>query len=185
MKYFKSQREKQLWFWVFVLLVSVYSSIGLAPSFINFLQKEGLLSGAFGLGFLIFIFMIFFHGIQSKPNLSKVMIWLGIIAIYILVMVRISLPEERSHLIEYGVVSIFIHRAIQERVKSGGNISHPTLVTIFIASIFGIVDEVIQFFIPSRVFDFRDIVFNVLAVLMAIGGSSMIRLMSKNKINTK
>ena len=44
----------------------------------------------------------------------------------------------------------------------------PAILAILFSSLIGIVDEVIQLFLPSRHFDLDDILFNVLASLMAV-----------------
>jgi len=45
------------------------------------------------------------------------------------------------------------------------------LIAFAITVAIGILDECIQIFLPSRVFDPLDMLFNSLAALMAIGGS--------------
>ena len=40
------------------------------------------------------------------------------------------------------------------------------------ASLIGVIDEGIQFFLPTRAFDMRDILFNVLGALMAVAASA-------------
>lgn len=42
---------------------------------------------------------------------------LGIAAAYVLAFVRMSIPEERTHLVEYGVVGVFLYQALAERAS--------------------------------------------------------------------
>ena len=86
-------------------------------------------------------------------------------------MVRMVLPEERTHLIEYGVVAVFIHEALKERTAQGRHVPVPALVAVVAASVVGTIDECIQAFLPSRVFDTEDILFNFLAATMAVVSS--------------
>ena len=82
-----------------------------------------------------------------------------------------SVPTERSHLVEYGVVAFFIHEALTERASQGRRVPVPALLAIVAASLIGVIDEGIQRLIPSRVFDPVDTLFNVLAAAMAVTAS--------------
>ena len=88
-----------------------------------------------------------------------------------MVFVRIEIPMERTHIIEYGVVAVFIHQALMERVSQGGRVPVPAILAILAIALAGVIDECIQAVLPSRVFDLRDILFNAFAGLMAIGSS--------------
>ena len=91
---------------------------------------------------------------------------MGIAVIYGLVLFRLTLPK-RSHLIEYGVVAVFVFEAIQERVTQGRRVPAPAFLAIVVTSMIGATDEFIQFLLPNREFEWTDIVFNVLAAVMA------------------
>ncbi len=116
-------------------------------------------------------------GLSNPPEGTEITIWLGLLAVYLMVFLRMGLTE-RSHLIEYSVLAIFIHKALIERTK--GN---KVLVSAFIAWIAtlatGVLDECIQIFLPDRVFDPVDILFNGLAGFMAIGSSVLLQWIRK------
>ena len=103
---------------------------------------------------------------------SRLAVALGVVAAYLLVFVRMSIPTERSHLIEYGVVALFIHEALTERASHGRRVPAPTLLAVLAATLIGVVDECIQLVLPSRVFDPIDMLFNLLAAVMAVTASS-------------
>ena len=46
----------------------------------------------------------------------------------------------------------------------------PALLAVLAASLVGVLDENIQAFLPNRAYDIRDVQFNVLASVMAVGG---------------
>lgn len=81
------------------------------------------------------------------------------------------IPEERAHLIEYGVVGVFIHEALAERVSHGRRVLAPPLLAVLATPVLGLLYECIQAFLRSRLFDPRDILFNVLAGTMAVCAS--------------
>ena len=95
----------------------------------------------------------------------------GIVAVYLMLFLRLGLPE-RTHLMEYGVLAIFIHMALTERNHQGGSVPRPAVLAWIAAFLIGVIDETLQLFLPARVFDSEDILFNGIAVSMAIGGST-------------
>jgi VanZ family protein len=68
-------------------------------------------------------------------------------------------------------LAVFIHEALTERASQGRRVPVPALLAIPATSLLGVIDECIQAFLPSRVFDSRDILFNVLAGVMAVAAS--------------
>ena len=107
----------------------------------------------------------------SLGTFDAIGVALGVAAAYILVFVRMSIPTERSHLIEYGVVALFIHEALNERTSRGRRVPAPALLAVLATGLVGVLDECIQLLLPSRVFDPVDMLFNVLAAGMAVTAS--------------
>ena len=169
---FTSARERRLWAWTLAVVVAIYSTLGLARTLAGLLREEGLLVAAFALGMVLVGATVLVLGLRTRPGAAEIGIALGIAAAYFMVMVRMALPEERTHLIEYGVVAVFIHEALKERARQGRHVPIPALVAVVAASVVGVIDECIQAFLPSRVFDPEDILFNVLAAAMAVASSA-------------
>ncbi|MCG3115734.1 MAG: VanZ family protein [Candidatus Manganitrophus sp. SA1] len=110
----------------------------------------------------------------------------------------IAMPEERIHLIQYAVLGYLAARAAQTRRRAGGPPSNPSQVSdlflvrenrpIFLPRtsrwgevfhggvglafglvfVVGVGDEVIQWLLPSRIFDLRDIFFNCIGGIAGI-----------------
>ena len=68
-------------------------------------------------------------------------------------------PEEALHFVQYGLLSALAYRAFAE----GGANRGTYLCAFLLTAILGSVDEVIQWLVPKRYFDFRDIAINVIA----------------------
>jgi hypothetical protein len=155
--------------WTVVVVASIYATLGVSPEVAAGLRAEGLLAATFGLGVVLVGATAAYQGLRARPGGTEIVVALGIAAVYILVLTRIALVEERTHLIEYGVVAVFIHEALLER--GGRPVSRAAPVAVAAASAVGAVDEAIQGVLPTRVFDPVDIVFNVVAATMAVTAS--------------
>ena len=78
--------------------------------------------------------------------------------------IGLEVPEERVHFIQYGLLALLIIYSLNPWL-SGVKLY---LLSGLMASLFGIIDEIIQYFLPSRYFDIRDISFNISASLMGV-----------------
>ncbi len=68
-------------------------------------------------------------------------------------------PEESVHFVEYGILSYFIFTALSHKVRDSTIYIITPLLVLFI----GTADEFIQWMIPQRIWDYRDIGLNLLA----------------------
>lgn len=173
MTLFTSSREKNLWSCALVVLLAIYSTLFLGRPLATLFQNQNLQAAIFLFVMILIGTTIILHAFNTKPTKIELTIWIGVIAAYIMFFLRLGLPE-RSHLIEYGVLAIFIHLAISERVSQGKLISTPALIAFLIAFLIGVVDECIQICLPHRIFDPIDIMFNGIAAALAIGSRILI-----------
>jgi VanZ family protein len=167
---FTSPRERRLWGWTLAVVVTVYATLGLASSLARLVGNGPVPSILFGLAFLVFLGAVVTQGLRSRPSAPEVGVALGIAAVYLLLFVRMSITAERTHLLEYGVVALLAHAALRERARHR-TVPRPGLLAVAIAGTVGVVDELLQAVIPSRVFDPRDILFNLLAAVLAVGAA--------------
>ena len=166
---FTSPRERRLWFWAFTAITAIYSTIGLVGTLTGSLRELGLLKVSFGVGFALIIVSLLLSGLRDPSRAPEIWVGFGIAAVYGLVMVRaFTSIEERTHLIEYGIVAALIYQALLERHKNAENVPVPAILAIALTGIFGWIDEGIQAVWPDRVYDLRDIGFNALAGMMAV-----------------
>ena len=93
------------------------------------------------------------------PGAATIAIAGGSAAVFALVLLRMASPIERSHLIEYSLLAILILEALHERAAAGHPAPRPGFLAVGLASVVGVLDELIQLVIPSRVFDPVDIGF--------------------------
>ena len=166
MRLFSSPRERRLWLWTLAVVVAIYSTLGLAGTLAGALREYGLLDAStLGL-FALFLLgaTILTLGLKVRPGGAEIAVMFGVAFAYLLLALRSSyLPEERTHLMEYGVVGMFIHAALAERVSQGRRVPLAPVVAVVLTATLGAVDEGIQWFLPERVFDPVDMLFNLLA----------------------
>ena len=170
MSVFTSSREKRLWLYCAIVLAAIYSTLSIARPLSAILRERGLIDAGFTFGLILIIIAIVVHGVKNKAGKLEAGIWIGIIAVYIIVAMRMAIPEERTHLIEYSVLAICIHEAFKERAANDSTIKFPALLSLLLTILMGVLDECIQALLPKRVFDPIDMLFNSLAASMAIIG---------------
>ncbi len=172
MSLFTSRREKWLWIWILAVVFAIYSTLGLAGTLAESLRNRGLLDAFFVFSALLVLVIILIQGLRPQPHGIGVVVVLSIAVAYFMVFVRMGIPiEERTHLIEYGVVAVLVHEALKERASQGRHVPVSALVALVVTILLGWLDEGIQAILPNRVYDIRDVGFNALAGLMAIVAS--------------
>jgi len=65
-------------------------------------------------------------------------------------------PEEAVHFVEYGVLGVLLYRALRPSIGDPGVFVAGALI----GTLVGTVDEIIQWIVPGRYWDFRDLVIN-------------------------
>ncbi len=171
MSLFSSRRERRLWLWTLAVVAAIYATLGLTGTLAEWLREHGFLDAAvfFLLGMFLVGATIVTQGVRVRIGRTEIAVVMGIVAAYLMVFTRMAILEERSHLIEYGVLGVFIYEALAERARQGRRVPLPPVLAALITAALGVVDEGIQWFLPTRVFDLQDILFNLLAGTMAIG----------------
>jgi VanZ family protein len=167
--HFSSGRERRLWACVLAIVVAIYSTLAFTPTLTRALRDSGLIEEAVMLGMLLVMATILTQGLKARPGGAEIGVLLGVVAVYLLMFARMNATlEERTHLMEYGVVAVFVYEALTERTSQGRRVPVPAVVAALGASLLGVLDECIQAFLPNRVFDPIDILFNVLAAVTSI-----------------
>lgn len=166
MRLFSSPRERRLWLWSGAVVVAIYATLGLAGTLAEVLREYELLEASTLVMFAMFLLgaTIFTSGIRLRPRGAEIAVLLGITFVYLLLFLRTTVgPAERTHLMEYGVLAVFIHEALAERVSQGRRVPVPPVVAVVLTTLLGVAEEGIQWLLPNRVFDPIDMLFNFLA----------------------
>lgn len=168
---FYSSRERFLWLTIVLVVASVYASIALVRS------VDGRLTGDLGrtlwyAGFAMTALAMLLVAIQQGLLREQVLAWtglaIGVVAVYVLLFTRVTSLEERTHLLEYSVITLLVHQALTERARAGGLTNWLAARAFCIVLVLGCADEGLQLVMPARVFDPGDMLFNALAAVLAL-----------------
>lgn len=171
MSLFSSDRERRLWLWTLVVVTAIYASLGLTQDLAGALRERGFIGPAFILGMVLMAAAILLQASKRRPGGREIGVAFGVVAVYLIAFLRMATPEERTRLVEYSVVALFIYEALAERAGQGRRVRWPALLAVLGTAGLGWLDEGIQALLPGRFYDLRDVGFNALAALMAVGAS--------------
>ena len=169
-----SKKERKLWISALVVLIAIYATLFLGGQLLELMVERRIVEQSTFYLFLLLIFSFIVSGWKSSGKRLEYWIYAGVIAVYGMALLRMDITtSERSHMFEYGLLSILIYEALIERKLNGVNVKIPAVTSIIGTGTIGLLDECIQYFISYRVFDIVDIGFNYLAsafgVLTSIG----------------
>ena len=157
-------------------MIAIYSTLSPAQELAAVLRERGLLGVSSGAVMLVVGLVIAVHWAKTRPGLIEVTAGLGVLAAYLATMVRLPVPEARSHLFEYGLVAMLIDQALTERRRNGRRVPVPPLLALVATALLGWIDEGIQAFLPNRVYDIVDVGQNAGFAALAITSSLVMRL---------
>ena len=165
-------REAISWMGVAAWVIFIYGSIPLARAFQQQIYAWGLKPfflvitlAAFALAALALVRSAVREAWKPRP--SQVVVLAVVFGLFVGLTWQLrSNPEEAFHFVQYGVLALLLLRALRHRLAD------PTLylAALMFGLFFGILDELIQWLIPRRFFDYRDILINATAVVLCVSG---------------
>lgn len=182
---FASRREQQLWFAAGLCIVLIYSSLYVARPIAEFLRDRNLLRLTVTLVFASTGVLIALRLLIVRPG-WRLLATVGAIGLgYLLLLTLIPMaPEEALHFLEYGLVAALFYLALRERLsrRSAVEVDNesrlarlpPLASAIALTAIVGWIDEAIQAVLPNRVYDLRDVAFNVAAAVVCLGSIKLV-----------
>ncbi len=162
MGYMESLKRESLKDYIYVIIytIAVYLTIPFARSAATFLSEHGLLK--YSIYFLLSIFIITCCCLIFKYigfRLLNIISLAVFFPLYISIIQTYDVLAEKIHFIEYGVLAFLLYRALKKNIPS--MLIYP--VSLVIVFLIGWGDELIQYFLPERVYEFRDVLLNVLS----------------------
>ncbi len=101
----------------------------------------------------IFLGLYFLHR-RNMIRPRKIRFILALLLSLIVISLFLERPEERWHVYHYGILALFVWEAFVGQDKRS------LVFCCLILGLLGFLEEVAQFFIPERVFDWRDVLLN-------------------------
>lgn len=135
----------------------------------DLLTDTGLIAIMVGLALML---------IKSRISWKQYILAFIIFCIYGYYLKVLKIPEERIHLLEYGLLSFLVFRVYTSDWSSMFRYWQTFLTVSFI----GTLDEIIQYLIPNRVGDVRDIGLNILSGLLGLALTAILLQKSAKKL---
>jgi len=175
---FRSRAERRLWSAAGLLLGAIYVTLYPAQFALDALRERNLLRVAIvAAGSAAAVALVVTLG-RRRAGWREWAAWLAAATAYVVIAARLGIVQERIHLLEYGAVALLFLAALEERTKAAGQRS-PALRLYLIAALLtglaGWIDEAIQWALPNRYYDLRDVRLNALAGSLALAALALAR----------
>ena len=168
----RSPRERRLWLWAAALIVAIYASLYSVRPVADWLRDRNLLRLAIAGLFVLAAAAVLRWCLARSPRWREIGVLAAFAVLYLLVLWPIRMPEERFHLLEYGLLAGLVYAALLERERPGAGLrwsaSRATLA-VMVTGAGGWLDEGIQYLLPNRHYDWVDVGLNLLAAVLAVG----------------
>lgn len=164
---FRNVSERRLWITAAVLQAAILVSLSLGDNVVRFLRGNNLLRLTVGLALAASVITLGVLLKRAAVPPRTILIGAGLVVFYGLALVRIERPEEKLHLVEYGAVTALVFAAVRTRYLPARRLGLALLVAFLIGSALGWLDEGVQYLLPDRVYEIRDVLLNVQAAGMA------------------
>jgi VanZ family protein len=172
-------RERFYWAAALSLVGLTWSTLYWARLVAEQLRDRGWLNATMwaifavaGLGVLVLVG-------RQRPGWREVAVLAAFAAAYgVAITTFLKLPEEALHFVQYGLVGGLFFAALAERRRhpAASALLHrpavPALFAFLLTLAAGWTDEGIQYLLPNRVYDLRDVAFNAAAGALAIAGTA-------------
>ena len=177
-----SRRERWLWTLSAVYLGALYASSYAVRLVLDALLARGLLGATvatlLGGGALAAAAFL----LRRRPGRAQLGFLAAAGALYVAVVLQLELPQERLHILEYGLLGVLVDTALRVGVERrggpwrvGGLPLAPAPLAVLLTAAAGWLDEGIQHLVPNRYYDLRDVGFNAFAGALAVALAALWR----------
>ena len=154
------------WLWVSICTLFIFFIIPIARTIRNFVVANWNVA-FFGYSVLVIVSIVFLLSFyllwfRLKIRALSNYLWLTAVAlVYVFFTFKLwERPEEAIHFLEYGLLGFLLFQALRHHVPDNGLF----FIAFLIGALVGILDEALQWMIPRRIWDFRDLGINALSV---------------------
>ncbi len=155
--------SKKLLLFTFIYVLIIYATLPVGRYIVNFLYAN---FGKENLSVLINILLVVSVGTLFylfRDKLKKLLLILPFIVIVAIMFISLDRPEERVHFLQYAVLGIMIFKLFSPASSINRLILSSTAVLLV-----GAIDETIQWFLPNRVGDLKDVALNFIGGVLGV-----------------
>lgn len=165
-------------YWLITIFYTlfIFVTLPLTPALWNYLQLS------FGYLPLYSIYLMYLSStiamvgylffVSQERDITVYLKFVAITTIFGYYLKTIDVPAEKIHLIEYALLSYFMGRAFQLGDARNQYIRY--FKAFLLITFIGFLDEGLQYYLPNRVFDIKDIFFNSLAGFLGLAWFGLI-----------
>jgi len=153
-------RERRLWAAVAAFVAAIYGGTCVARPPLRVLEHLGVERIVTGGLVVLAAGVALAWLLRHRPDPREAVLTAATGIVYLSLLPWMAFPGEKLHLLEYGVLAALLLAALRERWGDG---SAAPAAAIALTGILGWGDEVLQYFLPDRVYDLRDVAFNALS----------------------
>ncbi len=154
------------WLWVGLCSIAIFLTVPIARR-IQIFVSNNWGREVFGYFVLVVLFigaisLLYYLIFKLKIRAPSNYIWLFIVGgLYIYFTLNLwKAPEEAVHFLEYGLLGFFLFKALICHIRDKSIYVTATFLALFV----GTIDEILQWMIPLRYWDFRDVGLNCFSV---------------------
>jgi hypothetical protein len=143
----------------------IYSTLYIVRPICNWLKTTIPFSQTMAVIFVVLVVLLLIKGLMTKGlSWQRKLLFSLIMGAYILLLQSVEYPEEKVHLLEYGVLAYLLYKAFEWCRVPFQHI----LAVVLIGALVGYGDEVIQYFLPNRYFEWSDVFLNAKSVVLGL-----------------
>lgn len=170
------------WWVIFAAYVAtIYSTLGAAPSILD--SADDFIGGGMNMaikvsGAVIFLTMLLYLiFIKKEKDPHRYLFYIFFIWIFIVLNRMTRNTLNKMHMLEYAAMGVIVYNALKARIDRFDRKLY--IIAGVICLITGLFEELIQFFLPHRVFAWRDVFINSVSALTVLLGIRYIILKEK------
>lgn len=146
--------------WTLVLLysLSIYGVLPFARDWQRFFRQQLGANFSYLINFSILtVGLLPLWWLGRRLTALRFAAFIGLVLVSFAAAMQIGLPEERIHLVQYGILGYLCASAASSAFKGAAGFA----LVILLGLLIGLGDELIQGVLPSRVFDWWDVSYNL------------------------
>ncbi len=153
-------------------ILFIFASLPVVRGVVIALRQQHLLGGAVTLLYFLTAVAVVYHLVFDVRLSDRVAFFALVLlaAVTGAMILGLSIPEERVHFAQYGLMAVLARQALAWHVSP----PRQYLGAFVIAAMAGWLDELIQGLLPDRVYDLRDVAINAVAAFLVIAAEEIL-----------